>query len=192
MPTTEPATTAPPPWRNSPAKRLLRELLMDEESWIHLCLLEQIHLSEPLFYQYKWTNFRNNFNSLSKQIDLEKASIAADRVAYERYMQDHPRPPVTNRGNLFWDGHPAQQLLRQDVNKQAEDLENGVIARCKLPLELHDTRPEYKQFPIATFRNHYYREKRALIETVYWQKKRNRDGQKKREAEEQKDNDELD
>ena len=186
MAPTQKKSQDPPPWRNSEAKALLRELLMDEESWIHLCLLEQIHMSEPLFKQYKWANFRNNFNTLSKAIELEKASVAWDQRAFDKYKKKHPREETTNRGEPFWDGHQAQRLLISDVKKQASDLEKGIIDRPKLPAEMWNTRVEYKEFAIATFRNHYYREKRSLVESVYWQKKRNRDGQRKRQLEEEK------
>lgn len=152
---------------------------MDDHSWIHLCLLEQIWLTEPQFHQYPWGNFRDNFNRLADKADQQKESIAFDEMALQRYQSLHPRNATTNRGLPFWDGSPTQLFLRQDVEKQGQDIKNGLIPRAKLPAEMHATRPAYKEYDLKTFRNHYYREKRYLIETVYWQKKRNRDGQKK-------------
>ncbi|KAG7341497.1 hypothetical protein IV203_023449 [Nitzschia inconspicua] len=115
------------------------------------------------------------------QRQLRSKTVAFDETAYKLFKSKHPRAAATKKGETFWDGHPAQTLLKCDIKQQATDLKKGTIARNKLPAEMRDSRPEYKEFKLETFRNHYYREQRALIESVYWQKKRNREGHKKLE-----------
>lgn len=174
---------APPPWQTSPAKQLLTELYKDKLSWIHLCLPEQIYHTEPLFEQYPWKNFQSNFNRLMDKLDLEEECIAFDQAAVDHYRNKKPQPLTTVRGEPFWEGHPAQALLKDFVAKQDEDWKNKLIPRKLLPAELHGSKSDYKAFSLPTFRNHYYRDMRALRESVYWQKKRNKDGQKKHDHE---------
>jgi hypothetical protein len=175
---------APPPWRTSPAKKLLEQLYRDKLSWIHLCLPQQIYETEPLFKQYPWNNFRNNFNRLMDTLDQEEDCVAYDQIAFEKYRRT-PRPLLTKKGEPFWDGHAAQQMLKAFVVTQDERWKNKEIERKMLPAELHATKDEYKVFSLETFRNHYYREMRALLEEVYWQKKRNKEGQRRRDREEE-------
>lgn len=178
---------APPPWRNSEAKQLLEKLYRDKLSWIHLCLPEQIWTTEPLFKQYAWSNFRSNFNRLANTLDTEEDCVAYDALALEQYRKT-PRPLLTKKGEPFWDGHPAQKLLKEFVKQQDKQWKNKQIGRKQLPKELHDSKAAYKSFSLETFRNHYYREMRSLLEEVYWQKKRNREGQRKRIHEEDTQN----
>jgi hypothetical protein len=172
---------APPPWRTSDAKKLLVELYKDKHSWIHLCTPEQIYNTEPLFKQYKWENFQSNFNRLMDKLDLEEECVEYDRMALAQYKRKHPRTPQTNRGEPFWDGHPAQEMLKAFVQQQDKDWKEQRLERKQMPAELHATQTAYQEFTIATFANHYYREMRTLRETVYWQKKRNREGQRQQD-----------
>jgi hypothetical protein len=152
------ATTAvgpPPPWRNSPAKKLLERLYRDKQSWIHLCLPEQIYATEPLFKQYPWNNFRNKVNRLMDTLDLEEEQVEFDRLALEKY-RNKARPALTKRGEPFWDGHAAEGLLKEFVKTQDEQWKNGQLQRKKLPAELHGSQDAYKAFSLETFRNHYY------------------------------------
>jgi hypothetical protein len=169
----------PPAWGKSPAKAKLIELYRDKHSWIHLCLPQQIYDTEPLFNQYPWNNFRNNFNRLMDTIDREEECVAFDQAAFEHYRSKKPRAEQTVRGEPFYDGHRAQALLKAFVKQQDQEWKEKSIERKKLPAEVYALNAAYREFSLPTFRNHYYREMRALREEVYWQKKRNRDGQKK-------------
>ena len=59
-----------------------------------------------------------------------------------------------------WDGSDAQRLLRRDIRK-------GRHLKMK-PEYLHMTRTAYKDFDLATFRDHIYQELRAERESNYW------------------------
>jgi hypothetical protein len=140
-------------------------LYKDKESWIHLCLLEQIYETEPQFKQYEWSKFRAIVNRLMDTLDLEAECFAHDMLGLERYKTINPRPETTARGEPFWDGHSAQALLKLFVAKQDREWKNKTIQRKLLPPEARLKNTAFQAFTLPTFRNHYYREMRALIET---------------------------
>lgn len=121
-----------------------------------------------------------------KKLDEEEDCVAFDQAAFDQYKTKYTRANTTNRGEPFWDGHPAQGLLKAFVKQQRSDRENGMVERNKLPAEVYALQAAYRQFTLESFRNHYYREMRALREAVYWQKKRNKEGQKKHDQAEEK------
>ncbi len=86
-----------------------------------------------------------------------------------------PRPSKTNRGEPFWDNHPAKLLLREDV-KAEKHLEMK-------PKLLHQTRSEYKAFSLQTFRGHVYQEKRHQKELPMRVSRRNKKARYKHEKE---------
>jgi hypothetical protein len=169
------ATDPPTPWAKSRAKALARELLLDPNSYVHGMPSTHVHPLEELFSRYNRGNFASNFNSLKKAIEVERLAIEFESLGFEKEKSVFKRNPLNCRGQPFWDTHPAKKLL-------VDELKNGVHIGRE-PQAIRATRDEYKEFNLDTFRNYYYREKRALREAVYWQAKRNRKGQKKREKE---------
>ncbi len=155
----------PSPWKKSRAKAHLRSLLQDPSSWVHILSEEQVHASDDLFKKYPLRNFKVNFNTLKKAVELEQGAIQFDKLALEADNERHPRKTLTERGYNYWDRHPAQRLL-------ADDVKAGITTHLK-PTELQKTRPEFQEFPLAVFRGHKYQEERKMREGVYWQKKRN-------------------
>lgn len=164
------ATDNPPPspWRISKAKGYLRSLLLDSSSWIHGLTAEQAHASEPQFTRYPLKNFKSNYKSMQLSTKKENDAIAFDQKTFDAEMISFPRKAATERGYLFWDGHPAQVQLADDVK---EGRTTG-----KKPSDLREEREEYREFPLHVFRNHKYQEERKQNERVYWQKKRNDKG----------------
>ena len=67
--------------------------------------------------------------------------IAADERDYLRDQKLFPRPSKTSRGVSFWDIHPANPLLQQDLKEMRERRK-----RFRLPSELRMTRTEYQDF----------------------------------------------
>jgi hypothetical protein len=134
---------------------------------------EQVHNSNELFKRYPLRNFKTNFKTLKKAVEVEQGAIEFDELALEADNQRHPRNPLTERGYPFWDKHAAQRLLSEDVRA-------GKTQNLK-PSELWLTRLEYQDFPLSVFRDHKYQEERKMTEGVYWQKKRNDKGRKDHE-----------
>jgi hypothetical protein len=155
------------PWAKSEAKQLLCKLLADESSYVHASGMgvDEIYNSDPLFKQYKIENFKTNYRNLSAKLKVERSSIEFDQEAFEREKQKFPRKDQTERGYKFWDGHQAQQLMRDDVK-------NNLTTSLK-PSILREMRSEYQEFPLEVLRQHKYQEERRQRENVYWQKKRN-------------------
>jgi hypothetical protein len=169
-----PATVKPEPWVRSSAKELLWKLLLDDASYIYAAGMDiqAIYDSDPLFKQYKFANFKTNFGTLQKKVELEKTAIKFDQVAFDKEKEKFARPALTQRGHKFWNGHAAQDLMALDVKEKNTDMK---------PSELQKTRPEYGEFPLAVLRQHKYQEERKQRESVYWQKKRNDMARKKHE-----------
>lgn len=163
------------PWRKSKAKEYLRSLFLDESSWIHLVTAEEAHASHDQFQRYPLKNFKPNFKSLQASMIVEQDAIAFDQMALDREKIAIPRGPATERGNLFWNRHPAENLLAKDVKEGR--------SKGKKPRQLRQERSEYQDFPESVFREHKYQEERKQSAKVYWQKKRNDDAQKKHDKE---------
>jgi hypothetical protein len=166
----------PPPWKKSPAKALLEQLLSDESSWIHtIARVEEVHATEPLFQLYPLKNFKTNFKNLKDSIRQESDAVKFDEMAFSKEKELFPRNPLTKSGNLFWDRHDAQRLM-------AEDVKEGRTLDIK-PSALQATRAEYQDFPLDILRGHKYQQERKEREGVFWQKKRNDKARKKHEKE---------
>jgi hypothetical protein len=165
----------PSPWRKSKAKAYLRSLFLDESSWIHLVTADEAHAMDAQFQRYPLKNFKPNYKSLQASMIVEHDAIAFDQLAFDAEKVAIPRRPATERGHLFWDGHPAVNLLAKDVKEGR--------SKGKKPRQLREERSEYKDFPERVFREHKYQEERKQSAKVYWQKKRNDDSQKKHDKE---------
>lgn len=167
-----PATPSSP-WANSRAKKILRGLLLDPKSDVHIHRVEEIHSSNPLFEQYPLKNFKINFKNLKESIDTEQAAIKFDQLALDKEKQAFPRNDLSNKGYPFWDTHPAKTLLEADVKR-------GIT---KKPSELQNSKEAYKAFPPVVFRKHVHQEIRKQREKVAWQTRRNKEGRTKHELE---------
>jgi hypothetical protein len=153
------------PRRTRRSRRVFHhELLLDQSSWVHILIDEQIHEAEPLFKQHPLEQFKTNILNMKVAIKIEGAAIEFDQLALDSDISRFLcKDVVTERGYDFWDGHDAQRLLAADVKE-------GRTAWMK-PTQLHQSWDEYKEFPLAVFRSHIYQEEQQKRETAYWQKK---------------------
>jgi hypothetical protein len=130
---------------------------------------------DELFSKYPLERFKANFRTLAKSVQQERDAVQFDAMALVVHQSLQPRGATTNRGELFWDGHAAQMLLRRDI--AGNNLEGMT------PYQARNQRPEYQQFSLSVFRGHFYQEKRRQKEEVAWQFRRNKKGYKKHEKE---------
>lgn len=72
--------------------------------------MRKIWNNEPLFCQYKWERFRDNFRAMQNNINQDRSFIAFDIAAFAPEQAKFPRNALTERGYPFWDGHAAQKL----------------------------------------------------------------------------------
>jgi len=74
-----------------------------------------------------------------------------EEEAYQHDCLLHPRDNTHDRrGKLIFDRSPAKELLRQDIKDGAYPLLS--------PMELWNTRPQYKLFDLNVFRGRIYQE----------------------------------
>jgi hypothetical protein len=89
----------------------------------------------------------------------EKATVDDLALLHDRQLHpinmENPSMPY-----LRWDLHPAQGLLKIDVDNGRHELYK--------PMQLQQTREEYKVFPLEVFCKHIEQEKRSRRETPYW------------------------
>jgi len=164
-----------PKWRNSKARAMLVRMLMDKQSNVHKMTWKEIHASHEWFQEYDPMLFQRYVRDLRKANPQKVAVVTEDNETIKRELNRFPRPTKTNRGEPFWDTHPAKLLLRGDV-KAGKHLDMK-------PALLHQTRSEYKAFSLKTFRAHVYQEKRHQKELPMRVNRRNKKAQYKYEKE---------
>lgn len=119
-------------WRNSKAKEILLEGLMNGEIPLTKEELsaEEVYRLHPEFQEYPYTNFRTNLNSLRKDVRDQKVKTFQDEEALEHDRNLTSRN-ITQRGYQFWPKAKARDLLVQDLME-------GKHERMK-PIDLYST-----------------------------------------------------
>jgi len=171
-------------WKVSKCKAYLFIQLMDDKSSFHSMEPEEIYNSYDGFKDYAFTNFKNNINNLKEVVRVRKEVIKEDERIYQLEQQRFPRKERTTTGKFFWDTHPSNLLLQEDVKKGKTNLMK--------PKKLRQTRNEYQDFDVGVFCGHVQQEKRAQREKPYWIPKRNKDALEKYNEEVQAMKDDFD
>ena len=111
----------------------------------------------PEYEAVKPENFRPNFKRLKDGISGSKMRAIEEeemlQIALGHYTLSHEDP-------MTWNGSDAKNLLKQDM-------ENGRHI-IMTPKALWNSRPEYQQFKLKTFRDHIHQNKRSKLESNYW------------------------
>ena len=163
------------PWTSrhkvSKAYALLFKLFMDRKSGVHHMLKEDIWKSHKSFQDYPLQDFEKYVNDIKEKTNARSKLILEEEEAFDNYVVTNPRREVTNRNIPFWDTHPANKLLENDI-------EDGTASRMVTKKDLWLSRVEYQAFPLNVFRDHFYQERRKQLAGPYWQHKRNLVAQK--------------
>jgi hypothetical protein len=147
------------PWKESLAKEMLTKDILDGTVTPDMKPQQVLAMRKVLYEPYA-KNFAANYRTLQRSIeklytrrDEDNAGVVHDRLL-------HPPTSSDIRGYPRWDGHAAQQYLKQDVaaGKHKE----------MLPKELRQTRPEYMLFPLKVFSDHVHQEKNSRHQKSYW------------------------
>jgi hypothetical protein len=159
-----PVILSDPPmsWGKSRAKILVRDLLLDPDSWVHGMPATHVYHHHPLFEQYDKKNFASNYNALQQTV----MTIKFDQLRLTEDKLLHPRLSLNHRGRPFWDTHPAKPLLINEIK-------SGAIKNLE-PKQVRQRHNEFKDFDLSTFQQYVNMEKRHIREAVFWQAKRNR------------------
>jgi hypothetical protein len=138
-------------WAKSKARRLLwRDLRkgftpMDMEP-------ADVFLTRPEFAEYddNFDRFKNRLTSLKKQCVAFEDRAAIDGAAFAHDRALYPFPLLNFRGEPQWPGSGAEMWLNRDITDGLHDQ--------MLPRVLRQTRVEYQEFQLKTFREHIYQE----------------------------------
>lgn len=147
----------PPPWRGSPAKKMLRKGIIAGD-YPESMSNEAIYGSSLEFRQYKWKDFNTNIKNLREAIKISQAKADRDAAAF---VADRNRPPAAGATPLVvWAGSQAEKSLIDDVD-------HGRHLLMK-PKALRATRPEYGEWSLKSFRDHIQQELKNRKTQAYW------------------------
>jgi hypothetical protein len=156
-------------WGTSEAKRLLRDSIIaghvkrgDDAA--------EVHKSNAEYQKWPIANFKTNMKNLIEAIALDYKRMADDCRGYghdiEVLREYRKNNPTSQPYATPWHKSTAKKLLEADMdsNKHLKTL----------PMELYQSRIEYREFSLRVFRDHIYQEKkkRANKGTRYAKKKK--------------------
>jgi hypothetical protein len=160
--TTKKDGNKPSKWKDSEAKMLLQQDILDGKVTASMKPKEVFEMRAE-YKVYGMKNFRPNLYSLRSSISANQQKADSDAVALVHDRRIHPKVAHTPKGYPRWDGSEAQRLLK-------EDMESSGTNRFE-PSVLRETRPEYEVFPLKVFRDHIYQEARMKTGSSYWMNK---------------------
>jgi hypothetical protein len=157
-------------WRNSRAKKqLIKDL---ENGFIPLCptemSAEQGLKLHPLYEEVNLPKFKRNFEALRRSIWEEKARASRDSEGFTRDTERRSADAAASNqqtGKKRWDGSKAQAWLQQDMQQKHHEQ--------AMPMYLWESRPEYKEFDLDSFRNQIYVEERRQKRVAKYKQDRN-------------------
>jgi hypothetical protein len=123
----------------------------------------EMHTMRPEYEVHKIENFTVNLKGLREKIAGLKVAAELEDAAVARQLRKFPTNNwvtvgVGNARVVYprWQGHPAQYLLRLDIKQGNLEGESPMSLRLKVE------RPLYRLFPLRVFRDHIYKELKAL------------------------------
>lgn len=110
--------------------------------------------------------WKSRYNSMVKMVKEGQAKAAEDAFDLFSDRLVHPRAKFNSRGEPEWVEHEAKELL-------AIDMDEGLHKKLTKQ-ELYQTRLQYQEFTLETFRGHVYQEEQTRKWRDQWT-----DGKKK-------------
>lgn len=175
----------PPPWGSSEAKKIIVQHFIDEvipldEDLDTEDLYDNLYRGTKAFVDYPFDKENKDHRSLWKdrferiQVIVQRYHDRAviDELALDHDLKIHPLSMQDCRGVPRWAKSAAEEYLKLDIN-------NGLHLQMR-PMELRETRDEYKKYPLKVFRKHIYQEVKS-------RKKRRKDKTKIKEEEQSED-----
>ena len=100
--------------------------------------------------------FKSRLTGMRKIVKKALERANEEEAALEADLLRHPRKTTNHRGEPEWHSSEAKQLLCADMDDKLHE--------TMTPMQLWETREEYKMFYLSTFRGHIYQE----IQTRKW------------------------
>jgi hypothetical protein len=113
-------------WRNSKAKRLLYQAMMDGRVTLdkddlgdggEKMTLRAIYVLEAEFAEYNYDKFSHRVSSLRKTITDAESRAEQDQEAYDNFTASHPPSLYSHKGYMQWQGSDAQKQAIEDIKK---------------------------------------------------------------------------
>lgn len=143
-------------WTHHPVRELLLNALINKEIPTDHRLMKPSdvwnkYCDADIFAGMEYdAAFKRRLLALRKQVSDGKDRASADLRRFEQAKKNHPPPTRNHRDEPQWNGSEAQRLLKMDMdNKKHFDLK---------PEYLWESRPEYGEFYLSTFRDHLWQE----------------------------------
>ena len=159
MPKKEKKDGEPSPWKDSQAKMLLQQDILNGKVTSAMKPME-VYMMRPEYKAYDKINFGNNLRCLRNSLEQNQAKADSDSAALMHDHHIHPKAANMPKGYPWWDGLAARQLLKQDIDA-------GLMKKLK-PSKLHGTQPEYQAFPLKVFHDHIHQEVQSHLRKGYW------------------------
>lgn len=113
-----------------------------------------------IFRPMKEELFKSRLTSMRAAIDKRKEQAANELALLKEDIAKHPRSTTNLRGKPEWHLHKAKELLETDMNA---NLHNTMKKK-----QLYESREEYKEFELDTFRGHIYQEEQSRKWREQW------------------------
>ena len=144
------------PWQYHPVRELLQEALINKEIPTDYKLMGPLdvwnkYCDEDIFEGMEYdAAFKRRLLALRKQVRDGKDRAAEDLEFFNIAKRNHPAPARNHRDEPQWNGSEAHRLLKIDMDaKKHFELK---------PEALWESRPEYGEFYLSTFRDHLWQE----------------------------------
>lgn len=123
----------------------------------------------PEFHGICFKQFKERLADHRRAAKKKKEESIQEEDAFQHDCLLHPRDEMHDRrGKLIFDRSPAKDLLRQDIK-------DGAYPRLS-PMQLWNTRPEYKLFDLKVFKERIYQEIRLAKFFNWCEMKRHQEG----------------
>jgi hypothetical protein len=137
------------PWAKSKSKALLRAGLLTGEITADMAPKDVFSIHPEENGKWKYSNWSGNLRTLSKAIVRDKGRMKDDVTSFANDFAIVQGMRGAN-DKAVWHRSAAPKLLAKDVD-EGKHLQ-------MTPMELYDTRDEYKLFSLHVFRKHIYQE----------------------------------
>ena len=118
-------------------------------------------MHDGIYHSFPLKNFKINLKNLIVAIDQKKEDAQRDEKALTNTLMQRPCIQQDQPFYPKWRNSDARNLLLMDIK-------DGLDKTMK-PAELWQYRPEYKIFPLKTFRDHMNKEIKKPVIKAYWQ-----------------------
>jgi hypothetical protein len=154
--------TMPPKWRYSAAKKQLRKDILAYVATEEMNAATVYDMHNGLYHPYLYERFKPNLKNLHASIKKLRNAARQDEIAFGNVVQNWPRQELNHRTYPPWHNSQARALLSLD------DIQSGSIEEDK-PSIVWQSRPEYMEYPLTTFRDHLNKEKKKPTIKAYWE-----------------------